>query len=271
MLSTRTAFAGLLLTASSFLVSFKTAPAADNPGKPKTAAPLNAANAAARKALYTAAFEQHALRTFTQSGLTATGLSYPVFRQALVGYYNLQQRGLASAAKPLLTVIDFSRSSRLKRLWVVDLRKQRVLYHTLVAHGKNTGEEFAKAFSNKNGSEQSSLGFYLTGNTYTGKHGLSLKLQGLEPRYNSNAASRAVVVHGAEYVCEEFVRQHGRLGRSQGCPALPTDQASAIIRTIKGGSVIYAHAPAAVNYTSSFLQLDPALTAFARTQGLASL
>ncbi|TGE24474.1 murein L,D-transpeptidase catalytic domain family protein [Hymenobacter aquaticus] len=270
MFTTRTAFTGLLLTTLTLLLSF-TGPstAADNPGNP--AKLTLAANAAARKAFYTAAFEQHALLTYTQSGLTTSGLSFPVFREALVGYYNLQQRGLASAGKSLLTVIDFSRSSRLKRLWVLDVKKQKVLFHTLVAHGKNTGEEFATAFSNVNGSEQSSIGFYLTGNTYTGKHGLSLKLQGLETRYNSNAASRAVVVHGAEYVCEEFVRQHGRLGRSQGCPALPTDQASAIIRAIKGGSVIYAHAPARINYTSSFLQLDPALTAFARTQGLASL
>ncbi|UOQ70792.1 murein L,D-transpeptidase catalytic domain family protein [Hymenobacter cellulosilyticus] len=258
-----------MLTALSFLAFAAPATATDNPRSTQHAAA--SANAAARKAFYTAAFEQHMLLTYTQSGLTQSGLSLSVFRQALIGYYNLQQRGLASTAKPLLTVIDFSRSSRLKRLWVIDLKKQRVLFHTLVAHGKNTGEEFAKAFSNKNGSEQSSIGFYVTGNTYTGKHGLSLKLQGLEPRYNSNAASRAVVVHGAEYVCEDFVRQHGRLGRSQGCPALPTAQASSIIRAIKGGSVIYAHAPATVNYTSSFLQLDPALTAFARTQGIAKL
>jgi hypothetical protein len=269
MPTTRTAFAGLLLTALSFLCSTGSARATDNPQTTQKVA--LAANAAARKAFYTAAFEQHMLLTYAQSGLTATGMSVAVFREALIGYYNLQQRGMASAAKPLLTVIDFSRSSRLKRLWVVDLKKQKVLFHTLVAHGKNTGAEFANAFSNKNGSEQSSVGFYLTGNTYMGKHGLSLKLQGLEPRYNSNAASRAVVVHGAEYVCEEFVRQHGRLGRSQGCPALPTDQASNIIRAIKGGSVIYAHAPATVNYSSSFLQMDPALSAFARTQGLARL
>lgn len=269
MPTTRTAFAGLLLTALTLLSFPASLSAADNPGDPRKI--TISANAAARRAYYTAAFEQHMLLTYTQSGLAQSGLSVDVFREALTGYYNLQQRGVVSAAKPLLTVIDFSRSSRLKRLWVVDLRRQRVLFHTLVAHGKNTGEEFAQAFSNKNGSEQSSVGFYLTGNTYNGKHGLSLKLRGLEPRYNSNAATRAVVVHGAEYVCEEFVRQHGRLGRSQGCPALPTDQASSIIRTIKDGSVIYAHAPAAVNYNSSFLQLDPALTAFARTQGLASL
>ncbi|MCB2376918.1 murein L,D-transpeptidase catalytic domain family protein [Hymenobacter sp. BT635] len=266
---TRTAFTGLLLTTLTFLGPFSGSTAAENPGDPRKL--TTTANAAARKAFYTAAFEQHALKVYTQSGLPTSGMSFLVFREALVGYYNLQQRGLASVNKPLITVIDFSRSSRLKRLWVLDVKQQKVLYHTLVAHGKNTGEEFANAFSNVNGSEQSSIGFYLTSNTYNGKHGLSLKLQGLEPRYNSNAASRAVVVHGADYVSESFVRQHGRLGRSQGCPALPTDQASSIIRAIKGGSVIYAHAPSGIKYTSSFLQLDPALTAFARTQGLASL
>ncbi|TGE14399.1 murein L,D-transpeptidase catalytic domain family protein [Hymenobacter elongatus] len=268
MPTTRTAFAGVLLTALTILLP-TLVPAADNPGGPQKN--TLSATVAARRAFYTAAFEQRMLLTYAQSGLTATGMPVDVFREALIGYYNLQQRGLASASKPVLTVIDFSRSSRLKRLWVIDLKQQRVLFHTLVAHGKNTGEEFAQAFSNVNGSEQSSIGFYLTGNTYNGKHGLSLKLRGLEPRYNSNAGSRAVVVHGAEYVCEDFVRQHGRLGRSQGCPALPASQASDIIRVIKGGSVIYAHAPAAVNYTSSFLQLDPALAAFARSQGLAQL
>ena len=122
----------------------------------------------------------------------------------------------------MLTLIDFSRPSQHKRLWVINVEKGKVLFHTLVAHGKASGADVPMAFSNKDGSEMSSLGFYRTApTTYTGKHGLSLKLVGLDPGFNTNAESRAVVVHGADYVCEDFVKAHGRLGRSQGCPALP--------------------------------------------------
>ncbi|WP_159437471.1 murein L,D-transpeptidase catalytic domain family protein [Hymenobacter daecheongensis] len=245
-----------------------------SPWQPAVAAPANGGGKAvrlseARRATYMAAFEQHVMQTYIQSGLAATALPMDVYREALVGFYNLQRQGQVSGRRQVLTIIDFSRSSRLKRLWVVDVQQQRVLFHTLVAHGKNTGEEFASAFSNQNGSEMSSLGFYVTGNTYQGKHGLSLKLNGQDPGYNTQAASRAVVVHGAEYVCEEFVRQHGRLGRSQGCPALPANQSSAIIQAIKGRTVVYAHAPRGVRYQSSLQQLDPALLAFAQSKGLA--
>ncbi|GAA4386682.1 hypothetical protein GCM10023186_31590 [Hymenobacter koreensis] len=220
-------------------------------------------------AAYRAAFEQNLVRTYVGAGLANTGLSTTVLRNALVGYYNLRSRGLAS--KPVLTIIDFSRSSRLNRLWVIDLAKQRLLYHTLVAHGKGTGEEFAKAFSNVSGSEQSSLGFYLTQQTYQGKHGLSLKLRGMDPKFNSNAGPRAVVVHGAQYVCQDFIRQHGRLGRSQGCPALPQEQSAPIIKTIQGGSVVYAHAPDGVTYSSQWLNLDAALPSFARSHGISPM
>ncbi|OON70366.1 hypothetical protein B0919_04315 [Hymenobacter sp. CRA2] len=206
------------------------------------------------------AFEQYLARTYVAAKLGPTGLSMPVLRNALIGYFNLRSRGLAK--QPVLTVVDFSRSSRLNRLWVIDLNHSRLLFHTLVAHGKNTGEEFARTFSNREGSEMSSLGFYLTGQTYQGKHGLSLKLQGLDPRYNSNAADRAVVVHGADYVNQDFIRQTGRLGRSQGCPALPPAQAASIIKTIKGGSVLYVQGPSSVAYTSNWLNMNTALSAF---------
>jgi len=218
--------------------------------------------------MYLAAFEQNLVLTYAQAGLTASGLSLPVFREAMLGYYSLQRRGTVTPAKQVLTVIDFSRSSRTKRLWVIDLRQQRVLFNTLVAHGKNTGEEFAEKFSNVEGSEMSSLGFYRTGRTYQGKHGLSLKLHGLDPSYNTNAHDRSIVVHGADYVSESFVQQHGRLGRSQGCPALPTNLSSEIIKVIKGGSAIYIHGPATANYNSDWLQLDGALLGFARSKGM---
>ncbi|WP_187632192.1 murein L,D-transpeptidase catalytic domain family protein [Hymenobacter lutimineralis] len=220
-----------------------------------------------QRAFYQAAFEQEVLRTYTAAQLALTGLRPDVYRQALLGYYNLQNHGSAAAGASL-TIIDFDLPSRQKRLWVIDVRQNRLLHHTLVAHGKNTGEDVARTFSNRNGSEMSSLGFYVTGQPYTGKHGLSLKLHGMDEAYNSRAAERAVVVHGADYVSEQFVRQHGRLGRSQGCPALPVAEAPRVIRTLKAGSVVFAHAPQHVTYSSSWLGMDSALASFARIKGL---
>ncbi|MBF9140571.1 murein L,D-transpeptidase catalytic domain family protein [Hymenobacter properus] len=219
--------------------------------------------AAARQAYYQAAFEQRAAQLYANLRLGATGLSLPVFREGLVGYYNLQKAGGSS----VLTLIDFSRPSQQKRLWVIDVARAKVLFHTLVAHGKASGGDVPVAFSNKDGSEMSSLGFYRTApTTYTGKHGLSLKIRGLDPGFNTNAESRAVVVHGAEYVCEDFVKAHGRLGRSQGCPALPVAETAAIVKAIKGGSVVYLHGPATAGYRSQWLNLNTAVAAYAGLQ-----
>ncbi|OWP63055.1 hypothetical protein CDA63_11005 [Hymenobacter amundsenii] len=220
------------------------------------------------RAVYLAAFEQHVARTYVQAHLTAAALPLTVYREALLGFYNLQQRGHIGANCHTLSIADFSQSSNRERLWVVDIDQGRLLYHTLVAHGKNSGEEYARTFSNVEGSEMSSLGFYVTGPTYQGKHGLSLRLRGVDAGYNTNALGRAVVVHGAAYVSQGFIGQHGRLGRSQGCPALPESEAPAIIRAIKGGSVLYVHGPAESGYRSELLALDAALLAFAQSQGL---
>ncbi|MCC2544932.1 murein L,D-transpeptidase catalytic domain family protein [Hymenobacter sp. BT175] len=256
---------------SAFLLSIALllAPVVSSQAAPSAATSLRAGTLdGPKRTAAMAAFEQHVLKTYAACGLTPTGLPVLVFREALIGYYAMQERGLVGAQKQTITIIDFNRPSTKKRLWVVDLAQQKLLFNTLVAHGKGTGEDYATAFSNVSGSEQSSIGFYLTGATYMGKHGLSLKLHGKDPKYNSNAASRAVVIHGAEYVCQEFINKHGRLGRSQGCPALPPDQTSAIVKTIKGGTVVYAHAPRGVAYASAWLQLDLALAAFARTTGI---
>ena len=231
--------------------------------------------APARRAFYQASFEQYAARLYARAGLGAQGLPLPVFREGLVGYFNLQAAGQgrrqAAATAPVLTLIDFAQPSHRKRLWVINLREGRVLFHTLVAHGRGTGDVEPVAFSNMDGSYQSSLGFYRTAPaTYQGKHGLSLKIFGLDPGYNTNAASRAVVVHGADYVCEDFIRQHGHLGRSQGCPALPVAQTKAIIQAIKGNSVLYLHGPAVARFRSRWLNMDTALEMFAQTQGLAA-
>ncbi|WP_223847300.1 murein L,D-transpeptidase catalytic domain family protein [Hymenobacter montanus] len=217
----------------------------------------------ARRAYYQTAFEQRAAELYGKLALDAAGLPLAVFREGLVGYYNLRSAAKPGAAPPILTLIDFSRPSHQKRLWVIDVDKAKVLFHTLVAHGKASGADVPLAFSNKGGSEMSSLGFYRTApTTYTGKHGLSLKLVGLDPGFNTNAESRAVVVHGADYVCEDFVRAHGRLGRSQGCPALPVAETTAIVQTIKGGSVLYLHGPAGAGYRSRWLNLNTAVETY---------
>ncbi|MBJ6109192.1 murein L,D-transpeptidase catalytic domain family protein [Hymenobacter sp. BT523] len=220
--------------------------------------------APAQRAYYQTAFEQQTAQLYAKLGLSSSGLPLTVFREGLVGYYNLRPAGKRASAPPVLTLIDFSRPSQQKRLWVIDVEKAKVLFHTLVAHGKASGADVPLAFSDRNGSEMSSLGFYRTApTTYTGKHGLSLKIKGLDPGFNTNAESRAVVVHGAEYVCEDFVKTHGRLGRSQGCPALPVAETAAIVKTIKGGSVLYLHGPARAGYRSRWLNLDTAVAAFA--------
>ncbi|MDB5268011.1 MAG: hypothetical protein JWP58_1051 [Hymenobacter sp.] len=222
----------------------------------------------ARRAYYQVAFMQQAVAMYAKMDLGASGLSLPVFREGLVGYYNLRSSGNYASTPPVLTLIDFSQSSQQKRLWVINVEKCKVLFHTLVAHGKASGEDRPLAFSNKDGSEMSSLGFYRTApTTYVGKHGLSLKIEGMDPGFNSNAESRAVVVHGAEYVCEDFVKAHGRLGRSQGCPALPVAQTEAIVKAIRGGSVLYLHGPAGAGYRSQWLNVDTAASAFASQRG----
>ncbi|AHJ97666.1 murein L,D-transpeptidase catalytic domain family protein [Hymenobacter swuensis] len=260
--------AGLFLTCFSWFAPASAAPVAAFASPVVEEAPAAAGLSATARMAYTAAFEQHVALTYVRAGLTAAGVPLDVYRKALVGFYNLQQQGTISSTCHTITIVDFSRSSTRERLWVVDLAQGRLLHHTLVAHGKNTGEEYAQTFSNREGSEMSSLGFYVTGQTYQGKHGLSLKLHGVDQGYNTNALGRAVVVHGAEYVSQEFIRQHGRLGRSQGCPALPVAQTPGIIRSIKGGTVLFANGPATSAYRSQLLLLDSALLAFAQSKGL---
>lgn len=163
------------------------------------------------------------------------------FSKALEGFYKLKEKGLVT--KDILTLVDFSLSSNTKRLWVIDLSTNTILYNSLVAHGRNTGNEFANSFSNSAESYKSSLGFYATGEVYNGKHGLSLKLDGLEPGVNSNARNRAVVVHGADYVSESFIKNNSRLGRSLGCPAIPVEMTGKIINTIKDKSCLFIYHP----------------------------
>ena len=208
----------------------------------------------ARRAVNELTFERKAAELYARLGLAGNGLALPVFREGLAGFYNVRRASARAAAPAVLTLVDLSCSSQRKRLWVIDVAAGRVLFHTLVAHGKASGGDLAAAFSDQPGSEMSSLGFYRTASApYVGKHGLSLKLHGLDPGFNVNAESRAVVVHGAPYVSDSFVQSHGRLGRSQGCPALPEALAPAIVRAIQGGSVLYVHGPEQAGYRSHWL------------------
>lgn len=163
------------------------------------------------------------------------------FEEALKGFYKLKDEGLVQ--KDILTLVDFSMSSNTKRLWVIDLSTNTILYNSLVAHGKNTGEEYANSFSNSNSSFKSSLGFYVTGETYNGKHGMSLKLDGIEKGINDNARERGVVIHAANYVSNTFIKCNKRLGRSLGCPAIPEEALKGIVNTIKNKSCLFIYHP----------------------------
>lgn len=170
-------------------------------------------------------------------------LKYDVFEKAINGFHQLKKGGKLKESSRLLTICDFSLSSNEKRLWIINTETGEILFNTLVAHGKNTGEEFAEKFSNTESSLQSSMGFYITDQTYFGENGYSLRLRGMDAGYNDAAERRAVVMHGANYVSEEFTKKHGRIGRSWGCPAIPRAVAKSIIDTIKEENCLFIYYP----------------------------
>src|SRR5690606_38198995 len=148
-----------------------------------------------------------------------------------------------TAPPSTLSVIDYSRPSTEPRLWVFDLASHALLFEELVAHGRNTGGNIASAFSNRSGSNMSSLGAFRTAESYVGANGYSLRLDGLEPGFNDLARDRAIVIHGAPYVSPEIARAQGRLGRSLGCPAVRPAVARKLIDRIRGGSLVFAYYP----------------------------
>lgn len=171
------------------------------------------------------------------------------FQYAMRGYYQLMENGKID--NKILTIVDFSLPSTEKRMWVLDMASNLVLFNTLVAHGKGTGFNRAKNFSNVADSHKSSLGFYLTAETYYGKHGLSMRMDGLEKGINDNARSRYIVVHGADYATPDFVKRVGRLGRSFGCPAVPSKLSKEIINTIKEKSCFFIYYPSEKYFEAS--------------------
>jgi hypothetical protein len=168
------------------------------------------------------------------------GPSRPALDAALAAYADATRHAAVARAN-LLTVIDYTRPSTEPRLWVLDLDSGRVLYRELVAHGRRSGDNTTRAFSNAPGSLMTSLGLFVTDAAYVGRNGYSLRLRGLEPGVNDNAYDRAIVVHGAAYVNRAVAERLGRLGRSWGCPAVRLDIARILIDTIKGGTVVYAY------------------------------
>ncbi len=174
--------------------------------------------------------------------LADAGIKEEVFNYAIRGYDYIQQH-YSLNKRNIITIVDFSKPSTEERLFTIDLETGEVLYKTLVAHGKNTGQQYASNFSNQASSYESSLGFYITMNTYTGNNGYSLRLKGCEKGFNDKAEERNIVVHGADYVSESFISQNGFLGRSHGCPALPVEESDKIINTIRNGSCLFIYHP----------------------------
>jgi len=182
------------------------------------------------------------LQVYDSLDLGTKGLNFDAFRYALQGMQRMKDLGYEFNTN-IVTIADFSQPSSKKRLYIVDLDNYQVLFNTYVSHGRNSGKDVAKKFSNKLSSYQSSLGFYLTKDTYFGKHGYSLQLEGLEKGINDNASRRAIVMHGANYVNEKMISSLGYIGRSQGCPAISTRESKEIISTIKDGTCLFIYSP----------------------------
>jgi hypothetical protein len=180
-------------------------------------------------------------------------ISFDIFNKAVTGLHQIEK----PVKKNIVSIIDYTRPSTDVRFFVIDIELKKLLYKCLVAHGKNSGDLYAKSFSNDTESLKSSLGFFLTAETYSGNHGYALKLDGLEKNINDNARVREIVIHGADYVSDEFIKKYGRLGKSWGCPALPVDISKEIIDKISGGSLLFIYSDDTYyNRNSAFLKRD---------------
>lgn len=203
-------------------------------------------DSAAKKAVDSMQFLPVMKSAYDSLHLNLRGLSVQAYEYAKMGFDKLLQEGRL-VNDSIISIIDFSLPSNKKRMFVIDLKNYKVLHNTLVAHGQNTGTEWATSFSNQNSSHKSSPGFYITRETYQGKHGLSLRLQGLEAGINDRAYERGIVVHGANYVSESLANARGFIGRSHGCPAVPDQLSGPIINTIKEGTCLFIYHPSYVD------------------------
>jgi hypothetical protein len=200
-----------------------------------------AQRAAARKAeLKLISMEANIM--FEEMQLADSGLNEKVLEYALIGYHRLLKKH-ALRNSDILSICDFSQSSSLKRMYVIDMRTRKLLYRNYVAHGISSGEEFANSFSNAPESHKSSLGFYVTRSTYFGENGLSLRIDGLDRGFNSLASERNIVIHGAPYVSERILHKYGVMGTTFGCPAIPQELTSQLIPLLKDGSCFFIYYP----------------------------
>jgi len=190
---------------------------------------------------------------YSHMDLEKNGLSEKAFEYAWRGYHNLLKQGSIRNTN-VLSICDFSQSSCSKRMYVIDLQHQKLLYRTYVAHGQNSGSEYAESFSNEEDSYKSSLGFYVTQKTYYGRNGLSLHLNGVDKGYNDKAFKRNIVLHGSAYAGYQYLQNFGTLGTSLGCPAIPASISSRIIRKVKDGSCFFIYHP-----TPDYLDHSPVI------------
>lgn len=179
---------------------------------------------------------------YATMSLEKAGLDEKAFEYAWRGYHNLLKKKLIRK-KSVLSICDFSQSSCSKRMYVIDVRHRRLLYRTYVAHGQNSGNEYATSFSNEPDSYKSSLGFYITKRTYYGRNGLSLRIDGVDTGYNDKAGKRNIVLHGSSYATDKYMTSNGTLGTSLGCPAIPSTVSPRIIRAVKNGSCLFIYHP----------------------------
>lgn len=210
-------------------------------------------------------YDNYIKNLYHECALASKGLSYNTFKLAVTGYYNLKKEERLPAGKSHLAIVDFTKPSNEKRLFILDIAARKLAYYTYVAHGKNSGLVYAERFSNNHESLQSSLGFYTTDETYIGQHGYSLRLDGMDKGFNENARSRAIVMHGASYVGEDFVKRHGRTGLSWGCPAVSEAESKEIIDYLKSGNCIFIYGNN-IDYlnSSKYLNFGSAVDFFAK-------
>ena len=186
--------------------------------------------------------DKEEISVYETLGLDRLGLSKEAFDYAMKGHDYLAANGKLQN-EDILSIVDFSRPSSEKRLFIVDLKNKKLLFHTYVSHGRGSGTDMATEFSNVPESNKSSLGFYVTGDTYMGKHGLSMRLLGQDKGFNDNAHDRSIVMHSASYVSEEAIKAMGFCGRSEGCPAVPEELSKPIIETVKNGTCLFLYSP----------------------------
>ena len=201
--------------------------------------------------------EKYVDEIYESAHLQESGLAFNIFKKALTGFINLKLADKLPQTSSILTVIDFNKSSREKRMWIIDVISKELILNTWVAHGQGSGDDIASEFSDKEDSHKSSLGFYVTDNVYYGKHGRSLKLDGMDPGFNANARSREIVVHGAGYVSQGAIEHLGYLGRSFGCPAVSPEVADQVIDAIKDKTVIFIDGYSS-HYSSKYLDEEQA-------------